>query len=580
LPNPMPSIAAELVGAMATLPPPDPRYLKALPILEDAVRTYRAGRVEEAHELFLRILKKAPDHPDALYFLGLMKMEQRKFSDALKLMSKATKGNPRFADAHFLSGSILNQLGRRTEAAAAYHRAIAINPNHVHALNDLGNTLRLLNRAQEAIAAYDRAVAVVPHFAEAHNNKGVALAECKQFVEAIASYDRALELKSDYAEGYSNRGAALLALSRPDEALKDFDRALALNPEYPEAINNRGTALQDLNAHREALTWHQRALLFNPNNAIAHLNLATAHLTLGEYAQGWPEYEWRWKTQDLASIRRDLRRPQWRGDQSLDGRTILLHAEQGFGDMLQFARYVPMVAARGAQIVLEAPQAVVPLLQTLAGVSKLIRRGDKLPPFDLHCPLLSLPLAFQTDLDTIPAEVPYLTAPAERVAKWRGRLAGIGGRKIGLAWSGLPYPRNRSIPLVELEPLLSLPDISFVSLQRELSDDDRSRIATRPNVAHFGEELADFADTAGVISVLDLVISIDTSIAHLAGAMGKSLWTMLLFGADFRWLVDRDSSPWYPTARLFRQSKIGAWDDVVTRVHAALVAAGDNSATP
>jgi tetratricopeptide (TPR) repeat protein len=580
LPSPMRSIAAELVGAMARLPPPDPRYLKALPILEDAVQSYRAGRIDEASEQFLRILKKAPDHPDALYFLGLMKMEQRKFSEALKLMNRAVKGSPRFADAHFVSGSILNQLGRPTEAMAAYQRAIAINPNHVHALNDLGNTLRLLNRAQEAIVAYDRAIALAPDSAVVHNNKGVALAECRQFAKAIVSYDRALALKPDYAEAHSNRGGALLVLSRADEALACFDRALALNPEYAEAINNRGTALQDLNAHREALIWHQRALLFNPDNAIAHLNAATAHLALGEYAQGWPEYEWRWNTPDRAPIRRDLRRPQWRGDQPLDGRTVLLHAEQGFGDMLQFARYVPMVAACGAKVILETPHELVPLLRTLAGVSELICRGDKLPPFDLHCPLLSLPLAFRTELDSIPAKIPYLTAPTERVAKWQRRLAGVGQRKIGLAWSGRSYPRNRSIPFEELETLLSRPDVSFVSLQQELSDEDRSRIATRSNLLHFGEELADFADTAGIISALDLVISIDTSIAHLAGAMGKSLWILLLFGADFRWLTDRDSSPWYPTARLFRQSKIGAWNDVVARVDAALAVGGGNSASP
>jgi tetratricopeptide (TPR) repeat protein len=563
---------------MARLPPPNPRYLKALPILEDAVQTYRAGRTGEAAELFQRVLKKAPDHPDALYFLGLMKMEQRNFSDALKFMNKAVKENPRFADAHFLSGSILNQLGRRTEAVAAYNRAVVINPNHIHALNDLGNTLRLLNRAQEAIVAYDRAVAVAPDFAEAHNNKGVALAESKRFVEAIVSYDRALALRPNYAEAYSNRGGALLFLSRPDEALVDFDRALALNSEYPEAINNRGTALQDLNAHREALVWHQRALLFGPDNAIAHLNAATAHLALGEYAQGWPEYEWRWNTPDLAPIRRDLRRPQWRGDQSLEGRTILLHAEQGFGDMMQFARYVPMVAARGAKVILEAPNVLVPLLRTLAGVSELIGRGDKLPRFDLHCPLLSLPLAFHTELHAIPAQIPYLNAPKERIAKWRQRLAEIDRRKIGLAWSGRSYPRNRSIPLEELNPLLSLPDVCFVSLQKELSAEERSRVSGRSNLLHFGEELADFADTAGIISALDLVISIDTSIAHLAGAMGKSLWVLLLFGSDFRWLVDRDDSPWYPTARLFRQSKIGAWGDVVARVNAILAAGGDSGA--
>jgi tetratricopeptide (TPR) repeat protein len=555
--------------ARLPLPPPDTRYLKVAPLLDEAVKTYRAGQTEEAAGLFQQVLKKAPDHPDALYFLGLMKMEQRKFPDALKFMTKAVKASPRFADAHFLTGAILNQLGRRAEAANAYSRAIAANPAHFHALNDLGNTLRLLSKPQEALSAYEKAIAIAPDFAEAYNNKGIALAERKRFSEALVNYDQALALKQDFAEAYNNRGGALLILSRPDAAMLDFDRALALQPDYPEAINNRGSALQDLNAHREALTWHQRALTFNTQNAVARLNVAMAHLSLGEYAQGWPEYEWRWGTPDLAPIRRNLRRPQWYGDQPLAGRTILLHAEQGFGDMLQFARYVPLVAERGANVILEAPQALFPLLQTLAGVSQLICRGDKLPAYDLHCPLLSLPLAFRTEIATIPAAVPYLSAPAERIEKWKRRLTGT-GRRVGLAWSGRPYPRNRSVPFADLAPLLSLPDTTFVSLQQELSEEEQAQLALRPNILHFGEELADFADTAAVISELDLVVSIDTSIAHLAGAMGKPLLLLLLYSADFRWLTERQDNPWYPTARLFRQSIVGAWGDVVERVRAAL----------
>jgi tetratricopeptide (TPR) repeat protein len=558
--------------AKLPLPPPDPRYLKMAPLLNEAVQTYRAGQGEDAAAMFQQVLKKAPDHPDALYFLGLMKMEQRKFPDALKFMAKAVKVSPRFADAHFLTGTILNQLGRRAEAANAYQRAIAANPAHFHALNDLGNTLRLLGKPQEAQSAYEKAIAIAPDFAEAHNNKGIALAESKRFSEALVNYNQALVLKQDFAEAHNNRGAALLILSRPDAALQDFDRALALQPDYHEAINNRGSALQDLNAHRDALAWHHRALTFNPQNAVAHLNVAMAHLSLGEYAQGWPEYEWRWGTPDLAPIRRNLRRPQWYGEQALQGRTILLHAEQGFGDMLQFARYVPLVEERGATVILEAPRALFPLLQTLAGVSQLVCRGDKLPQYDLHCPLLSLPLAFRTEVATIPAAVPYLSAPAERIAKWRPRITGA-GRRIGLAWSGRSYPRDRSVPFALLEPLLSLPDTTFVSLQQELSGEERGQLALRPNILHFGDELADFADTAAVISELDLVVSIDTSIAHLAGAMGKPLLLLLLYSADFRWLTGREDSPWYPTARLFRQSTTGAWGDVVARVSAAIAGA-------
>jgi tetratricopeptide (TPR) repeat protein len=555
---------------MAKLPPPDLRYLKALPLMQDAVELYRRGQPDQAEELFLRALKKAPDHPDAYYFLALIRMNRGKPDDALRLLAKATKSNPRFAEAHFLTGSILNALNRPLDALPAYQRALAIDANHVNALNHLGNTLRLLRKPEDAIAAFDKAIALAPDFAEIYSNKGAALADLKRLPEALACYDRALALNPNLAEAHSNRGAALLILSRPEEALECFDRALALNPNYPEAINNRGSALQDLNRHHEALTWHHKALGFSPNNAIAHLCVATAHLALGDYEIGWREYEWRWGTADLVPFRRDLRRPQWRGDEALDGKTILLHAEQGYGDMVQFARYVPLVAERGADVVIEAPRALTALLETLAGKPRIIGRGDKLPAFDLHCPLLSLPLAFATRVDAIPAATPYLSAPADRLARWTDRLAGHAGRKIGLAWSGRPHPRNRSVPLAALKPLLSLPDTQFVSLQQELPAQDLDLIAAQPNLLHFGAEITDFADTAALIAALDLVITIDTSVAHLAGAMGKPVWVLLLYGADFRWLVEREDSPWYPTAKLFRQRAVGDWAGVVARVSDAL----------
>jgi tetratricopeptide (TPR) repeat protein len=558
---------------MARLPPPDPSRLKALSLVDDGVYFYREGRAAEAEERFRQVLKKHPDQPDALFFLGLLKIDQRNPLDALKLMAKAVKAHPRFAEAHFVSGSILNQLGRPQDAVAAYSRAVAIKPDHLNALNDLGNTFGLLGRPDDALAAYDKAIAAAPDLAISYNNKGAVLAETKRLSDAMANYDRALALKPDYAEAHNNRGAVLLMQSHPDQALASLEQALALRPDYAEAINNKGSALQDLNRHQEALSWHQRALALNPQNASAHLSIAAAHLALGQYEQGWSEYEWRWGTKDLAPFRRNFRAPQWLGDQSLEHKSILVYAEQGYGDMLQFARYVPLLARRGARAILEVPRPLFALFGSLEGVSQLVCRGDKLPASDFRCPLLSLPLAFRTNAHTIPADVPYLRAPSDRLAKWRERLAGHPGRKIGIAWSGRSYPRNRSIPLADLEPLLSLPAVTFVSLQQELPDTDLARLADRPNVLHFGSALEDFADTAGVISCLDLVLTIDTSIAHLAGAMGKPLSLLLLFGSDFRWLVDRHDNPWYPTARLFRQTKIGEWGPVIDRVRHELCAA-------
>jgi tetratricopeptide (TPR) repeat protein len=555
---------------MAKLPPPDPRYLKALPTLQEGVQLYRQGRTDEAEGHFLQALKKAPDHPDALYFLGLIRMDRGKPEETLKLMGKAARSNPRFAEAHFVSGSALNTLGRPQEALAAYRRAIAISPEHVNALNHLGNTLRLLGQLKEAIAAYDKAIAAAPNFAAPYSNRGAALAELGDLETALASFDRALALQPDFIDALNNRGGVLQKLNRAEEAIANYDRALAIKGDFAEALNNRGSALQDLNQHREAVHWHRRALEIRPDNAEAHFNAASAHLCLGEFAQGWPEFEWRWRKNDLAPLRRPIRQPLWLGDGAIAGKTILLHAEQGFGDTIHFARYVPLVARLGAKVVLEVPRPLRALCETLDGVSTLVTRGDKLPSFDLHTPLLSLPLAFRTDINTIPADVPYLSAQPDRIAKWSDRMSGRPGRKVGLAWSGRIYPRNRSVPFVQLGPLLSLPNTVFVSLQQEIAHQDAALFAGQTHVLHFGDEIQDFADTAAIIASLDLVLSIDTSVAHLAGAMGKPLWLLLLYGSDFRWLVDREDSPWYPTARLFRQPSIGDWTDVVSRVGADL----------
>ena len=554
---------------MAKLPPPDPRLLKALPFLQEGVQLYQQGRADEAEVNFLQALKKAPDHPDALYFLGLIRMNRGKPEEALKLMTKATRSSPRFAEAHFVTGSILNILGRPQEAVAAYRRAIAISPEHVNALNHLGNTLRLVGQLDEAIAAYDKAIAAAPDFAAAHNNRGTALAERGDLDAALVNFDQALVLQSDFADAHNNRGGVLQRLNRPDDAIESYDRALLIKADFAEALNNRGSALQDLNQHHDALHWHRRALEIRPDSAEAHFNAASAHLALGELAQGWPEFEWRWGKKDLAPLRRAIRQPLWFGDSSISGKTILLHAEQGFGDTIQFVRYVPLVAKLGAKVVLEVPRALRDLCATLEGVSTLITRGDKLPPFDVHTPLLSLPLAFRTETTTVPADVPYLSAPPDRAAKWRDRLS-LPGRKIGLAWSGRMYPRNRSIPFAQLLPLLSLPDAVFVSLQQKMPQADAAQLAEQKNVLHFGSEIQDFADTAAIIASLDLILSIDTSVAHVAGALGKPLRLMLLFSSDFRWLVDREDNPWYPTARLFRQRSIGDWSNVVSRIAADL----------
>lgn len=439
------------------------------------------------------------------------------------------------ADASNRLGVRAMQEGRALEAVAHLSRAVAVEPKHPDALYNLGNAFLALERFEEALECHERAVALRPDDAQAWNNRGISLAGLKRHAAALESHARAIALKPEFAEAYSNRGMTLQALNRHEAALADFERAIALNP----------------------------------GDATARNNLALCCLTLGYLPRGWEALEWRWKDRLFTGARRDFAQPMWLGAQPLQGRTILLHDEQGFGDTLQFCRYVPLVAAQGANVVLEVNRDIQPLLANLAGADRVIEKGAPLPEFDLHCPLLSLPLAFGTTLATIPADVPYVHADAGLVASWRERLGPKRGLRIGLAWSAnrfVAYGRARSIPLAGL--LGALPaGAQCMSLQKEVSDEDRDLIAGATDIQHFG---TGFSDTAALIELADIVVSVDTSIAHLAGAMGKPVWILMLFNGDWRWMLDREDSPWYPTARLFRQPAAGDWTSLLKRVRTEL----------
>jgi hypothetical protein len=401
------------------------------------------------------------------------------------------------------------------------------------------------------------------------NNRGNTLQALGRPAEALASYDRALAVRPGYAEALYNRGIVLRGLKGPAEALASFDRALAIDPNHVDALNNRGMVLRDLNRPLEALASYDRALSVDPGYAEVHSNRSCLRLLLGDFERGWEEFEWRWRVPDFAPWRRDFAQPLWRGDTSLAGKTILLHAEQGFGDAIQFVRYVPLVAAAGATVVLEVPPPLKALLSELAAAALVVGRGEELPAFDCHCPLLSLPLAFKTRLETIPATVPYVSPAQDRVLKWQPLLPPRGPRRVGIAWAGnasFKGDQTRSIGLARLSPLLAVAGTQLVSLQKDLRDGDRDILRSNPQIIHLGDAINDFADTAAVMSELDLVISSDTSVAHLAGALGKPVWVLLQYVADWRWLRDRGDNPWYPTARLFRQPRIDDWESVVRQV--------------
>jgi tetratricopeptide (TPR) repeat protein len=382
----------------------------------------------------------------------------------------------------------------------------------------------------------------------------------------------------------------LIRLHRPEAVLANYDALLALTPERAggtapdivEAHVNRGNAYVALNRMEEALRCFTAAAALNPHHAAANFNEGLTRLCLGDFRGGWKKYEHRWDIEQYKATRPNYPRPLWRGERDIGGKTILLCAEQGMGDVLQFVRYVPLIAALGAKVVLGVHPPLTRLLESVPGVSQVIADGGALPDFDLYCPLLSLPLAFGTELATIPANVPYVRADEARIVNWRDKLPSNGRLRVGLCWAGTSLHvnnRNRSIALPQFARLFSVSGVDFVSLQKEIAEADASILCDH-GVVQFGEELEDFADTAAVIATLDLVITVDTSVAHLAGAMGKATAVLIPFASDFRWLRDRTDSPWYPTLRLFRQSAIGDWAAPLDRLHQELSAVASRQARP
>ena len=488
----------------------------------------------------------------------------------------AGRASPNIA-ARFQQALALHQQGRLGEAEGAYRQIIALDPNHADAIHLLGVIAFQTGHPHDAVKIIRDAIALNPRNAAAFSNLGLALERVDRCEEAVACYDRALAISPAYPEALYNRGNALRELGRYQEALGSYDVALAHRPGYVEALVNRGRTLADLGCLNEAVATYDRALALRPDLPAAELNQAVARLALGDFPRGLPQYEARWREEQLAGAVRAFPAPRWDGREPLAGRTLLLHAEQGLGDTIQFCRFAPMLARRGARVILEVQPPLVPLLKTLDGVASVLARGDALPDFEFHCPLLSVPLACGTTVDTIPACLGYLHAEPQRVAAWQQRLGArrdaAAGIRVGLIAAGNPSYRKdrlRSIPAERIASLLG-PGREFVSLQKELREEDRDMLRARADhVRSFAEELRDFADTAALTACMDLVIAVDTAGAHLAGALGKPLWLLLPFAADWRWLRDRADSPWYPTARLFRQPQPGDWDSVIAQVDAAL----------
>jgi tetratricopeptide (TPR) repeat protein len=537
--------------------------------LQQAVGMQQRGELREAEKIYGRVLKAVPDQFDALNLLGTVKLQRGQAGEAYRLISAALKVNPQVADAWVNLGIVLLALKRHQDALDSFDQALTLKPRDAGAVNQRGTALLALGRPADALTAFDQVLALAPGHMEAQLSRGTALAELGRSADAVAAFDAVLAMAPGNPVAHYNRGIALFGLGRYADAVAAYDQALSTVPDHAKALNNRGLALQALNRHQEALASYGRAVEIQKDYADAHFNQALALLTIGDFRRGFEKYEWRWRRTGMPAERRGHGRPLWLGEYPLQRKTILVQAEQGLGDTIQFARYVPLLAKAGAKVVLEVQSELVPLLARLEGAASVVARGASLPPFDLQCPMGSLPLALKTESATIPTEIPYLAADEAHLAKWRPRLDQLGSRKVAIAWSGNPHhanDRNRSIALAQLAPLWTAGSVTFISIQCDLRDDDAELLARSGRVTPVGGELDDFADTAAVLALADLVITVDTSVAHLAGAMGRPVWILLPFSPDWRWTLEGEASRWYPSARLFRQPSVGDWASVVERL--------------
>jgi len=577
------------------------------------------GKFTEALDAFNKAISLRPDYADAYNNRGNALRELKKFDDAVDSFNKAISLRPDYADAYNNRGNALRELKKFDDAVDSFNKAISLRPDYADAYNNLSIIFHESKKFHQAIECANEAIKLNPAFADAyvcrglahhklnqfdialenfnlaiqldphnfsgHSNRGLALTKLNHFDEALASCNRAIELKPDYAEAYGNRGAVLCELHHFDEALASCNRAVELKPDFPEAYLCKGYVLSiSFRKYSEGLDNFNKAIELKDQYTDAYWDKSLLKLLLGDYEEGWQLYEYRWKTDSQKSSARTYPQPLWLGNESLVNKTILIWSEQGLGDTIQFCRYIKMVSNLGAKVIFEVQEPLLESLSTLEGVSEMIPMGANTSRFDFHCPLLSLPLAFKTTSETIPNRIPYLSPDPNKVAYWRQKLGEKSNLRVGLVWSGGFRPdqpevwsvnKRRNIPLIKLKSL-NLPNIDFYSLQKGVEAEEelatlQSSGWNGPNIIDFTKELNDYSDTAALIANLDLVISVDTSVVHMTGAIGKPIWILNRFDTDWRWFVDRSDSLWYPTATIFNQPSYGDWDAVVDKVKSELL---------
>jgi tetratricopeptide (TPR) repeat protein len=546
---------------------------KALGYFSLANVYYELRKLDQAAEKYHQAAQRDSADDHIFNNWGIVLREKGSFEEAVSCFQKAIHLNPDNANAYHNLGNTLDDLGKVEGSIRCYQKALQINPSNVIHYKCLGNALRETGQLDESLEILSQALDRFPDDPEAYFNLGAALKAKGRLDEAVECYRKAIDLNPYLPQAFYNLGNVFKEKGQIEEAVEQFQKALELDPNFAETYNNLGMIYKETGELGKALLMFQKAWEVKPGFAEAKWNMGLACLLGGNFLEGWEGYEWRWEKGDYKKYKRPFSKPLWNGE-DISRKTILLHAEQGYGDTLQFIRYVPLVAERSGRVWVECPRDLVNLLGDLVGGKQVITRGDPLPEFDFHCPLMTLPKVFGTTLDSIPSKNPYLKADPDLKRSWQERINSDPlNFKIGLVWSGNPEhlnDRNRSCSFETLSPLFQIQKVQIFSLQKGEGSEEAKHCAGNWGLVDFTDRIHNFSDTAALIENLDLVISVDTAVAHLAGALGKRVWLLLPFSPDWRWLLGRDDSPWYPTMGLYRQTEPGNWREVIQRVVADL----------
>lgn len=560
-------LSADLLRRSVTA---DPGFADAVKALGGVLLSQR--NYGEAAEVLERACALSPDSATVHCDLGAAYVALQDLERAAASYTKAIVLKPDFAEAHNKLGNIQRHQGDLERAVLSYKRAARAEPGHAQAWYNLAVTLQVQEEFPKALEAYQRALALEPNNPGAENNMGLVLKAGGRIPEAIAAFRRAIALTPDYVLALTNLGTTLQAENKLEESIEVLLKAIGLAPGDHRAFSNIGNAYVALNRTGDGIAAYRKALELEPGLDEARYNIALARLLTGDLEGGWADYDARLGTK-AHKEKYPVGKPRWHLDQKVTGKTVLVYAEQGLGDTLQFVRYIPLLVATGARVVVRVQVALKAFLEHQLGAATVISTKDPLPDHDLQCALLSLPGEFGTWLDSVPSKVPYLAAPDSKLAAWRNVFSKAPGLKVGLVWSGNPrhqFDRNRSMPLETVAEMTRGMPAHFFAIQKDFRGTDFEKLAGIPHIHDLSAKVQGFEDTAAIVSALDLVITVDTSVAHLAGALGAKAWVLLAYAPDWRWLLERDDSPWYPSLRLFRQDEIGDWACVVNSVREAL----------